>query len=159
MTGRQNFGQNSDQTQHGGRQVDKSRSYCKICDKKGHIGSLFTCPRFPEFIPRGRNAKKLPEFVCKLCLKAAGLYSPSDCDHRSFQDYHNYLCKKQNINFLLCDQCHIHEPAQDWVMRNFKPTQGKKLLWLMEEKIPNYDATVNDNDDDEWDQSHNDEDE
>ena len=43
--------------------------------------------------------------------------------------------------------------------RNFNPTQGKKLLRLMKEKIPNYNATVNDDDDDECDQSYNDENE
>ena len=114
---------------------------------------------FPEFIPRGRNVKKLPESVCKQCLKAAGLYSPSECDHRTFHDYQNFLCKKQNVNFLLCNQCSIHGPTQDWVKRNFNPTEGKKLLRQMRRKVPNFNATVNDDDDDECDQSYNDENE
>ena len=96
---------------------------CKVCNKKGH-DSLFYCSKFPEFIPRGTNIKSIPKEVCNKCLSVAA----PNCDHKFLKGYDTFLCKKYNMNFLLCNQCGNHTVAQDWAKQNFNPRDGKKLL-------------------------------
>ena len=111
---------------------------CKVCNKKGH-DSLFYCSKFPEFIPRGTNVKSVPKEVCTKCLSVA----IPNCDHRTLRGYDTFLCKKYNMNFLLCNQCAHHTIAQDWVKQNFNPQDGKKLLNKFRQNVPNYSATIN----------------
>ena len=52
---------------------------CKPCTKQRHTKNLFTCPKFPEYVPNGTDAKRLPKGVCPKCLAYH-----EDCDHRNF---------------------------------------------------------------------------
>ena len=85
------------------------------------------------------NVKSIPKEVCKKCLSV----SAGNCNHKWLRGYTDFLCKKTQVNFLLCNQCPNHTVAQDWVKQNFDPKEGKKLLTKMRFNIPNYTATIN----------------
>ena len=110
---------------------------CESCNTKGHF-SLFNCPEFPEYIPRGTNVKSLPKGVCPKCLSYY-----MNCDHRQFRGFEDYLCKKNDVNFLVCNQCIHHTTVQNWVRKNFNPSRGKKILGGIRANVPNYHATIN----------------
>ena len=135
-------GQTSKNTQSD-QDTKKDKSFlaslaCKVCNKRGH-NSLFYCQKFPEFIPRGSNVKSIPSEVCTTCLSVA----VPNCNHKSLRGYETLLCKKYNINFLLCNQCSHYTFTQDWVKQNFNPQDGKRILTKIRESIPNYTATIN----------------
>ena len=96
--------------------------FCKSCNTQGH-SDLFNCPKFPEYIPRGTNVKSLPKWVCPKCLSYY-----MNCDHRQFKGFEDYLCKKYDVNFLVCNQCAHHTTAQDWAKKNFNPSDENKIL-------------------------------
>ena len=109
--------QPTDNNQRPGRGI-----ICKLCNTPGHT-DLFYCPKFPEYIPRGNDVKSLPKDICHKCLSYF-----RNCDHRQFRGFEDYLCKKNDINFLFCNQCHNHTTAQDWAKKNFNPGEGRKIL-------------------------------
>ena len=120
------------------RQGYSSDRLCKLCNKSWH-NSLFHCSKFPEYIPRGNNVKNIPQTVCKTCLSI----DIQNCDHRKLYRFRDLLCKKQNVNYLICNQCPNHTVAQDWVKENFNPEEGRKILDKARSSIPNYTATIN----------------
>ena len=119
------------------RQNKSEERLCKLCNKQWH-NSLFYCSKFPEFIPRGKNARRIPQIVCTKCLSIG---FPT-CDHRKLPNYKDLLCKYNNINYLLCNQCQNHTITQDWVKENFDLQIGRKILLKARNTIPNHDATI-----------------
>ena len=83
---------------------------CKVCAETTHP-TLLGCPQLKKYIPsRQREARSLPEEVCKLCL--GSIYR--DCRHNSLRAYKEYLCPVSNRNFIICLICKKHEKAQQW---------------------------------------------
>ena len=111
---------------------------CKLCNKSWHT-TLFHCSKFPEYIPRGNNVKNIPQTVCKTCLSIG----VKNCDHKKLRNFQDLVCKKQNVNYLICNQCPNHTVAQDWMKENFKPEDGRKMLDKIRANIPNYSAAIN----------------
>ena len=112
--------------------------FCQVCRQKGH-NMLFRCPEFPKFIPRGSDAKSIPNTVCKLCLNTP--FQP--CDHGSLRNYREYMCTATNQNFLICNQCEKHTISQDWMKKNFNPRDGRHNLTNLLQAVGNDNVIVN----------------